>query len=48
MEPDRTLRRFGEVRPGRCGGWLAYVPVRLQPGCDLDVGGWIAWQGGAG
>ena len=46
-EPFRTLRRFGEVRPGAEGalrGWLAYVPVPVQPGCDLDVGGWIAWR----
>src|ERR1035441_2449839 len=39
-EPFRTLRRFGEVRTGAergLPGSLAYVPVSVQPGCDLDA-----------
>jgi hypothetical protein len=49
-EPFRTLRRSrrgqGEVLKGP-RGLLAYVPVAVQPGCDLDVGGWCcAFFGG--
>ena len=32
------LRRFGEVRTAGCRGSLAYIPVPVQPGCDLDAG----------
>src|SRR5260370_266534 len=36
-EPFRTLRRFRRGQDGCLRGSLAYVPVPVQPGCDLDA-----------
>src|SRR6266568_1528913 len=44
-EPFRTLRRFRRGQDGCLRGSLAYVPVPVQPGCDLECKNWIAPAG---